>query len=315
MGTTAVQAGVASAVLFCAASTAALGQQSQTTLQAAVAAAGPSVHAQSPQVNTPQSFGDRVWSFFRDGEWYVEYGINKEYWSRSDIHVSQPGLGNNFTLYNVQGHDEQCCESEAFTGNLFGPQYNIRVGRFITDNIGVEFSLDHTKYQSTIGQVARVQGTAGGAPINGNFTLDNTFFTETLHNGANHVMLNAIYRYPLIGNINDTLSLSAIGKAGAGLMIPHTSDAIMGNPVDVGSKSFSNSFGLNRGWWQFNGVTAGVEGGFRLVLYKPVYVELTDKVAYSYFGDLPVFMGTMKQSLWMNEAIVTLGFTYDGTGR
>ncbi len=128
-------------------------------------------------------------------------------------------------------------------------------------------------------------------------------------------MVNAVYRYPLLGKINDTLSLSAIGKAGAGIMLPHTSDTIMGNPVDVGQKTLGNSFGLNRGWWQLNGVTAGIEGGLRLVLYKPVYLELTDKVAYSYFDDLPVYMGTMRQSLWMNEAIMTLGFTYDGTGR
>ena len=35
-------------------------------------------------------------------------------------------------------------------------------------------------------------------------------------------------------------------------------------------------------WWQVNGWTTGVELGFRFVLYKSVYLELTDKVAYAY---------------------------------
>jgi hypothetical protein len=55
-----------------------------------------------------------------------------------------------------------------------------------------------------------------------------------------------------------------------------------------------------------------VELGFRAVLYKPLYLEVTDKVAYSYLADLPAFQGTLQQSLWMNEIVVSLGLTYDG---
>ena len=41
-------------------------------------------------------------------------------------------------------------------------------------------------------------------------------------------------------------------------------------------------------------------------------LEITDKVAYAYLGDLPAFMGTIQQSLLMNEIIVSIGFTHDG---
>ena len=55
-----------------------------------------------------------------------------------------------------------------------------------------------------------------------------------------------------------------------------------------------------------------MEFGFRFVVYKSVYLELTDKVAYAYLGDLPAYQGTLQQSLLMNEIILSLGFTYDG---
>jgi len=42
-------------------------------------------------------------------------------------------------------------------------------------------------------------------------------------------------------------------------------------------------------------------------------VELTDKIAYSYLGDLPAYLGTISQSQFMDEVILSIGFTYDGT--
>jgi hypothetical protein len=251
--------------------------------------------------------------FFRDGEWYGSWGYSKQYWAPTDIHVSQPSLGNDFTIHDVHGTDEFSF-SDIFSPDFFGPQYNIRIGRFINDDrtVAVEFSLDHTKYTTTLGQTAQVTGTVAGVPTNTYSQLTNQYFSEVLHNGANHVMANLVYRYPLIGKTNETLSVAAIAKAGVGIMLPHTSDTVLGNANDVGGKTFGNAIGLTNGWWQLNGWTTGVELGFRVVLFKPVYLELTDKVAYAYLGDLPAYQGTLQQSLWMDEVVVSLGFTYDG---
>jgi len=250
---------------------------------------------------------------FRDGEWYFSWGYNKEFWANTDIHVSQPSLGNNFTLYNVQGQDDLQQLGDIFNTDLFGPQYNIRIGRFFNNSFGMELNFDHTKYQSVIGQYVNLTGLVGGVPTSGVYQLTNQSFSEALHNGANHLMLNGVYRQPLIGKINETLSVEAIGKLGLGIMVPHTTDTIFGYTNDVGSKTFSNAFGLHDGWWQLNGWTTGVEFGFRAVLYKPFYVELTDKIAYAYFPDLPAYQGTIQQSLLMNEIILSVGFTYDGS--
>ncbi len=82
-----------------------------------------------PSIDTP---GSAFLRFFHEGEWYFSWGTSKQFWAPTDIHVSQPSQGNDFTIHGVVGHDEPGAAS-MLTGNLFGPQYNIRVGRFIND--------------------------------------------------------------------------------------------------------------------------------------------------------------------------------------
>lgn len=262
--------------------------------------------------------------FFTEGEWYFSWGYSTETWSPTDIHVSQPSLGNDFTIHNVKGHDEPGWDTGIFNKGLFAPQNNIRVGRFIDEDhtVAIEISLDHTKYTSTANQTARVSGTINtinGAPgpgtINADKVLDDQYFLYHLHNGANNLMVNIVKRLPLIGKSNENLSLAALGKAGLGLMVPHADNTVLGNnnEKEVGPKRFSNFLGTKHGWWQLDGWTAGIEAGLRFVVAKPVYLELTDKVAYARLYDIPVYQGSADHSLWMNEVILSLGFTYDGS--
>jgi hypothetical protein len=157
-----------------------------------------------------------------------------------------------------------------------------------------------------------VTGLVNGVPTSANRTLTSQFFSEELHNGANHVMVNGVYRLPLIGRTNESFSVAAIAKAGVGIMVPHTSDTILGQSVDVGKKELSNFFGFHHGWWQFGGLTTGAELGLRVALLKPVYLELTDKVAYANLWDLPAYQGTLQHSLLVNVVVLSLGFTFDG---
>jgi hypothetical protein len=52
------------------------------------------------------------------------------------------------------------------------------------------------------------------------------------------------------------------------MMLPHTSDTILGNPVNVGVKAFNNLVGVSSGWWQLNGWTTGFEIGLRYTVFK-----------------------------------------------
>jgi hypothetical protein len=270
-----------------------------------------------PAAATAASSGSAFSRFFTEGEWYFSWGYSTETWAPTDIRVSQPSEGNDFIVHNVKGHDEPGWTSGIFNKGLFAPQNNIRIGRFIDDEhtVAVELSLDHTKYTSDSGQTARVTGTINGVPVDADKVLDDQYFRYYLHNGANHLMANIVKRVPLIGKTNETFSLAAIGKAGVGVMLPHSDITIMGksNEDEVGPKKISNFFGTKHGWWQLDGWTAAIEAGVRFVIAKPIYLEVTDKVAYARLFDIPVYHGSANQSLWMNEVIMSLGFTYDGS--
>ena len=240
-----------------------------------------------------------------DKKWYFSWGYNSDSWTRSDIHISEPSLHNNFTIHNVSASDDPGWTTGIFNKDLTVPQFNIRIGRFINaaHTLAIEFSLDHTKYNTNLNQLAQVTGTIDGKPVNKKEVLSSNYFDYKLHNGANHIMLSLALFKPLF-NIKDTdLALSFVGKLGVGIMFPHAENTVLGNKSDVGKKELSNVFG----WWQFGGWTAGEEVGFRLALYKPVYLEFTNKEAYTSLSNIPVYEGRANQTLWLNETIVSLG--------
>jgi len=242
--------------------------------------------------------------FSKDAEWFFSLGFNKTYYATSNINVSQPSLGNNFTVNDVQAHDEYR------TPGLRSPD-NIRVGRFINDEKtwAVDLSLDHDKYTTTLGQTALVTGTNNGSLGLGNQQLNSSTFSYMLHNGLNHLMVDLMYRQALIGAVNEPSSLSFIGKIGTGPAIVHAYNQINGVQNDEGVKDFSHVLGFNSGWWRIVGLSTGIETGVRYNFTKPLYVELTDKSIYTMVRNIPVNQGTATQNILSNEIILSIGYT------
>ena len=191
------------------------------------------------------------------------------------------------------------------------PQFNLRFGWFLETQHewAIEFSIDHTKYNTTINQTARVTGVINGQPVDQDTTLTSDFFNYRLHNGVNHIMFSLVNRKPLIGDLNQNLSLSLLTKAGLGILLPHAESTIMGNQSDVGPKTTSNLVGRDSGWWQLNGWTAGAEVALRFVVFRPIYLEVADKVAYGRLYNVPVYQGRADQNLWLNAVLFAVGFT------
>lgn len=243
-------------------------------------------------------------SFFKSDEWFFSWGYNKTHYSNSNINVSQPSLGNNFTVNGVQGHDEfshvTCCSPD-----------NLRLGRYLNaeKTYALDLSLDHTKFTSTIGQVALVTGKNSGGI--GNQVLSNEFFSYMLHNGLNHVMVNLSYREPILGQLDETSNLTFIGKVGTGLAIVHPFSVINGSEYQMGKKTLTNPLGFDNGWWRIVGTSTGVELGMRYTFMKPFYVEWTNKQVFTNMHNVPVFQGSASQNLRSNEVIFSVGYTFD----
>ena len=268
---------------------------------------------QTETASSSESNSKNLDSGFFGSEWYISWGYNKEYWAPSDIHVSQKSLGNDFTLHDVRATDYPQWDTDflIFDKGPTVPQYSLRVGRFLNEErtFALELNIDHSKYSSVIGQTAHVTGTIGNQAVDTHQELTSSYFRYNLHNGVNHLMVNAVYRLPLLGKTNHTLSLAGLAKGGIGIVLPHAENTIMGKNSDVGKKKLGNYVGLSSGWWQLNGWTIGAEIGFRFVVYAPIFIEFTNKVAFAALYNVPVYQGTASHNLWMEELILSIGVT------
>ena len=248
--------------------------------------------------------------------WYFSWGYSRQQYAPSDIHVSQPGLGNDFTVRQAAGSDFPATLKQTVDaiGNFDFtlPQENVRVGKFLNPEktFAIEFSLDHSKYQTDLGQVAQVNGTINNRPYNGSMVLDANNFFYALHNGLNHLMVNAVWLHHLAGPEKQAGDLQLISRAGAGILLPHADNTVLGNQNQVGPKSENICCFASNDWWQVNGWTAGVEVGVRYRVYKSIFLELTQKFAYGALRKVPVYQGSADQTLWMSEQVLSAGFLF-----
>ena len=281
--------------------------QTQSVAYGAVPASG------SPQ-SSEQARVERALK--EDGNWYFSWGYSRQQYAPTNIHVSQPSLGNDFTVNQVAGSDFPSSVPDTLSSlvrlDLTNPQENVRVGRFMNPEktFAIEFSLDHSKYNIDLNQTARVSGTINNQPYNADMVLNAQNFNYTLHNGLNHIMLNAVWLQHLYGPEQQPGDLQLISRAGAGILLPHAENTILGNTNEVGPKNENVCCSSSKDWWQVNGWTAGVEVGLRYRVYKTVYVELTQKFAYGALKGVPVYKGTADHNLWMSEQVFSAGFLF-----
>jgi len=278
----------------------------------------PAAFAQSASATpTAPSASEKVDRALREeGNWYFSWGYSRQQYAPSDIHVSQPGLGNDFTVRQVTASDFPSSAADSirslFQLDFTNPQENVRVGKFMNPEktFAVEFSLDHTKYNSNMNQVAAVSGTIANQPTSVNMVLDPQNFDYALHNGLNHIMVNAVWLHHLAGPQQQAGDLQLISRAGAGILLPHAENTILGRQVQVGPKNDNVCCFSSNDWWQVNGWTAGVEVGLRYRVYKSMYLELTQKLAYGALRGVPVYQGSADQTIWMSEQVLSAGFLF-----
>ena len=248
--------------------------------------------------------------------WYFSWGYSRQQYAPSDIHVSQPGLGNDFTVRQASASDFPATFQETLDSigslDVTTPQENLRIGRYMNaeKTFALEFSVDHTKYNTHLYQTATVNGTIAGQPYNGSMVLSPQNFYYALHNGLNHIMVNGVWLQHLYGPEKQVGALQLISRVGAGILLPHAENTILGNANQVGPKNQNVCCFSSNDWWQVNGWTAGVEVGLRYRIYKSMYLELTSKWAYGALRGVPVYQGSADQTIWMSEQVLSTGFHF-----
>lgn len=231
-----------------------------------------------------------------DREFFVSWGYNGDQFTKSDIHFSQPSLGNDFTLVGVQARDGKAW-TDLFNHALTVPQYNVRFGVFFNDRWGLELALDHIKWIVRQDQQVRMTGTLNGEPVDTSITLTPDVLRYQLNNGANPIFINLIRRVRLAGEPGRTGHLVFLAKAGGGFAVPHTENTVFGQPNDKGFQFFHG--------WDVDGVAA-----VRLHLFRPLYFEFEEKLVYARYFGVKVDQGTARHSVKASEFTFSFGLAF-----
>jgi len=243
----------------------------------------------------------------RKGTLYGSWGYNREWYSKSDIHIhnnGDPSQHNSsgsydFTVHNAKANDRDDFDQIYDVGNITIPQFSFRVGYLFNDkhDLGIEINYDHAKYIMADYQNLRVTGQIFGAPIDKDTVVDPTSFLHFEHSdGANFLCFNLVKRFQIYNAKSEKCRFSAIAKAGPGLVYPRTDVTLFGTRVN------------NK--WHVAGYFVGLEVGPRIELFKYFFAEWTAKVGYANYTNSLVLAETAKANHKFTTfmTIFTFGF-------
>jgi hypothetical protein len=230
---------------------------------------------------------------------YLQWGYNTEWYTKSNIHFKDVvnGVPHDFTIYKAVAHDRNDLDAiYKKPVEISIPQYNYRIGFYLNTKHtkAIEINYDHTKYVVYDNQKLRAKGFIGPDY----FDKDTAFNSSQLHfehtNGANFYHINYVRQY-LLTKKNKRPLLTALWKAGAGILIPKTDITLSGKRVD------------NR--FHIAGYCFGAEGGGRFYFSKKWFLEGTAKTGFAnYTNALAAGGGRVNHSFGYFELIGTIGY-------
>jgi hypothetical protein len=242
----------------------------------------------------------------RKGEFYFSWGYNTEWYTHSNINVSQPSLGNSYTFLDVYGHDHKGWDAgQLFNTPVSIPQYNYRIGYIFNreKGLGVEINFDHTKFIFGDNQLVHIKGQFDGKPVDGPVLFADSVPGKTtssyyyLNNGANFLLFNFVKRWPIWINKKQTIRIDGLGKVGVGPVIPHVQNKFFDQPE-------------NDPHFQFGGWNVGIEGDLKFTFFHYVFLEYGNKLDYARYSGLKIYQGTAKQAFGTYEMILNLGLSF-----
>ncbi len=229
----------------------------------------------------------------KKGNLYLSWGYNKEWYTRSNIHIKQPSLGNDYTFVKTKGVDKPGWNKDLLKQPISIPQYNYRVGYFFKDRWAVEINFDHTKFQVP-DQTLRIKGTYHNRQVDSSFARTGDNMMYQLNNGANFLLFNLVHQVPIpYARYKNIVDASLLLKGGIGVVIPHVENKIMGDN--------------NEPHFQLGGVDAGLEAALRVTLFKYAFLEYSNKVVYANYWGLRIYEGKARQAFGCYEMILSLG--------
>ena len=236
------------------------------------------------QVNSQQENLKSIPNFkeSRKGQGYFFWGYNRANYGTSDIHLK--GDGYDFTLHDVRAHDlPEEWDAKVYLNptKLTIPQFNFRVGYFITDKISISGGWDHMKYRINEYQRVRITGEISeersidyAGTYTGQFVeLDPRQFVTIEHtDGFNFVRLGVSLREVLYSSKNMKHHVAFYGGVNAGAMMPWTDFTLFGE--------------RNRNFVDLAGYGVSVSTGLRFEFFNYGFVQYSTQLGWSHMMDI-----------------------------
>jgi hypothetical protein len=186
---------------------------------------------------------------YNKGDIYSYWGWNWSWYSKSDIHFK--GDNYDFTIHSATAQDRQTkftFDKYFNPSTITIPQYNFRVGYFITKNIDISFGIDHMKYVLEQDQLSRISGFIENSGTEYDGVYNNTLmsiaenFLKFEHSdGLNYINFE-IRKHKKI-NENPNFNISSINGLGLGFMLPKTNATLLNK--DHNDNYYLSGYGLH----------------------------------------------------------------------
>ena len=267
--------------------------------------------------------------FKRKGNFYISWGYNRAFFGKSDIHFW--GDGYNFNITDLNAHDEPGGHDflTYIKPTMFTiPQFNYRMGYFLTDKTYVTFGSDHMKY-SLDKQVTLLTGTIDAGSNAGVYnntevlvceegesgvylpayveTLPHGFVKEFEHcDGLNDFSFEIGHLEQLWISKSGNHAFSAQGTLGSGMMIPDSDvDLLEYEPrhdAEAGKKAY-----------HLAGYSFSASVGLQLDFFKHFFLIGKLKSGYINLPDIhtTAMGGKASQHFTFIEPMLVVGYSHD----
>lgn len=174
------------------------------------------------------------------GSFFFYWGYNRSFYSKTNLHFNGPNY--DFTVYDLEATDRPTKFGATYfkPSSLTVPQYNVRLGYFITDRFAISAGMDHMKYVVKQNQMTRISGVItenasekyAGSYLNEPIQLTEDLLKFEHTDGFNLASLDFEYLLPIGYLFNKRLAFQWNFGVGGIWIITKTDVRVMGDGLD-----------------------------------------------------------------------------------
>jgi hypothetical protein len=227
------------------------------------------------------------------GKLYVYWGWNRGWYTTSDIGFS--GADYDFNLNNVVAKDRQTPFSLNSYLNptlITIPQYNFRIGYFITSNYDISFGVDHMKYVVQSGQTVKISGYISepetryeGVYENDDIVIEEGFLNFEHTDGLNYLNVE-FRRFDNIFDFNK-VKINLTEGLGLGVLMPKTNATLLNNErhddFHLAGYGISAVVAINISFYEVFFIQSELKGGYINMPDIRTTMSKADKASQSFF--------------------------------